>query len=71
MYRRSNEGNILVKRGSDWGVVCDDEWDIKDGDVVCRQLGYSKASKVTTYNKYHTSISGEYDKTISRCYYSI
>ncbi|KAF0886390.1 macrophage scavenger receptor types I and II isoform X1 [Crocuta crocuta] len=41
-----HEGRVEIFHSGQWGTVCDDHWELRSGQVICRSLGYQGVQAV-------------------------
>ena len=66
--RSSLEGRVEIRlkgdRRNEWGTVCNDHFDIREAQVVCRMLNHSGAERVVDFAFFEGYGSGPDDSDI-------
>ncbi len=44
-----NAGRVEIYSGGKWGAVGDEEWDMNDANVVCKELGFPEALEISRH----------------------
>ena len=49
----SSFGRLEINLGDSWGSVCADRFDVLDGHVACRQLGFKGVTRISTNSSWY------------------